>query len=269
MTRSFLSYKKKRYPTLRQRADICRVTLRRNIIMALPFVKKKVIMSRTACFGKDLIDLKFGTKNVFIWNQQKTRADVFMEYINGATRPKWRTVAPFLKRNDVWYLIEQQELLPWLHLRKTPDYIIMDSLAELTDKKITHKKEGWSFCSHISDLDITSDFNEIFTIEGLLSEEKLEESYSVFFEWIAERYKKMPIYFIHYPTTFDPRDLYKRRGKLILEIMQKLAKKDPFIHNIFLDDSRVFPYEYDSYPYHYSSETNLEFKKLLDEDGRN
>lgn len=254
---SFLHRNKKKYPTMRQRVDIFRVALRRKILMALPFVKKTVILSRTACLGRELIDLKYGTKNVFIWNQQKTRVDVFMDWIFGQPRPKWKVVRPFIKREDLLLFMKQQEHLPWLHLQKKPDLIVMDSLSELLDQKFTHKKEDWSFCAYHSDVDKDASFVQTFDNNGLLKLEEFEKAYETFFEWLTKTYPNTDIIFIHYPTAWVSA---KEREFEILRVLKSLEKTYP-IYNICLPESKVEWDNDNKFLYHFTENTKKSFVK--------
>lgn len=226
--------------------------------------KIPIVLSRTACLGSDLFALQY-TKNdspVLRINQQKTRVDVFMDTIESSARAHSAYINTFITRQDVAPLISQQEHLPWLLLHRPPQYMIMDSFAELTDKKFVHKKEGWAFCCHISDIEIgTPHFKSTFTIEGLLPINALEREYSRFFDWFESKYPDTTVYFIHFPTALDARPEYKARGQTILHVLHKLAYNRPYIRNVQIPESSVRSHEDDEFPYHYSAQTYQEFLK--------
>ena len=219
-------------------------------------LNKNKVHGRVACLGRDVFDLNYlaGNKPV-LFNQQKVRVDLHLDWLNGATRPRVELVRRYILRHDVYPLIEQQATSQW-EAGNDILYFVMDSFSELTDQKFTHKKEGWSFCAHYSDIDHKSDFNNYFDCHGLLSISEIERVYGLFFDWIEEKFSKKPVYFFHFPTKLDKRDIYKTRGAEICRIMQKLEASRPYIKNVHIDEKFVFENEHDSFPYHFSKKTN-------------
>jgi len=237
--------------------------LSRKFILWNPFIKKQVVLCRSACLGHTISKLKTpDSKRIFLVCQQKTRLDILLEQVSELTPTKLRVksmvVKKYIPRKDIQGLIRQQEKSPWLKIKKF-DYMLIDSFSELTDKKFTSKKEGWSFACHNSDIEHTAEFKQNFESHGLLKLENLSEVYENFFSWFENTHPNKKVIFMHYPTVLDKRTVYKERAAKILEIMKNIEKKKDYVFNIHIDDSKVRPHEDDDFPYHYSRETNREF----------
>lgn len=224
------------------------------------FFPKPVVLGRNACLGKEIFEL-LNQKEHKYWliNQQKTRVDLFLQWIAGATRPSAKAVKPFMARLDVYPYIKEQERLTWLQKTYRPSLIILDSYSELTDQQFRHRQEGWSFCCHYTDLHHSPEFEAQFESLGLLPVERLEMAYRQFFSWLDQTYPGTEILFIHYPTKLDSREKFKLRAAEILRVIRQLAADRNNLRNIKLEDSQVDWHETDNSPYHYSSATNQAF----------
>lgn len=229
------------------------------LVSAQIFRKREKIIGRVACLGSDLYALRYQRKYGFrLINQQKVRVDLWLEGLSGAERPKPELVKSHMARSDVYPLIENQAVLPWLAESKF-EFLLMDSFSELTDQKFTHRQEGWSFCCHYSDLIHSADFERDFQSCGLLPIEDIEQAYTRFFDWFGRKYPNKKVVFVHFPTTLDERILYKQRGAEIFRVMAKLQATKPFINNLSVDDKLVEWNENDRFPYHFSKFTNQVF----------
>ena len=229
------------------------------LIAAQLFRQRRKILGRVACLGSDLYALRYQRKYGFrLINQQKVRVDLWLEWLSSKTIPRPEMIKGYMSRQDVYPLIENQASLPWL-VENEFEFMLMDSFSELTDQKFTHRKDGWSFCCHYSDLDHTADFDKEFKSQGLLPIEEIESTYTRFFEWFEKEHPGKQVIFVHFPTTLDERALYKERSAEILRAMTKLQSIKPFIHNISIDDKSVEWNENDRFPYHFSKSTNLAF----------
>lgn len=217
------------------------------------------VFGRTACLGKDLFALRYSTLNkVVLDNFQKVRLDLWLAWINGADRPIPGAIESHMLRKDVYpFIKEQAKFLATQHQNFL--YLLIDSFAELTDQKFTHKKEGWSFCCHLSDLALSENFNEIFECNGLLPISEIESVYRRFFDWFESEYPGKMVIFIHFPAKLDDRTVFKERAAEILKVMKGLEIIKPFIRNLTIDDDLVDWNESDRFPYHYSKSTNLAF----------
>ncbi|MDD4902668.1 MAG: hypothetical protein PHE24_06055 [Patescibacteria group bacterium] len=242
------------------------VSAAKKMALVLPLVKDRAVLGRNACLGNDLLRLrrKNGEKIIAI-NQQKVRVDLFLEWLAGKPRPQSRLAKKYFRDPAIYEHLKQQEKLPWLAI-KNIKYLAMDSFAELTDKKFTSLAGGWSFCCHFGDLDINEEFKNNFKIEGALPLELLEEYYRAFFAWFAGRYPEKNVFFLHYPCFFDRRPEYRARGAAILETMEKIAADQPFIKNIYLEETEISAKEKeDEFPYHYAREVYEKLNKKWDE----
>lgn len=208
-----------------------------------------LVFTRTACLGGWVIEKKIGGHHEF-YNQQKVRADVFFDLINGnLKKPIVSEIKKWLERNDLDELFNQQEKLYWTIIDKKPDLIIMDSYAELTEQKFIHK-DGWGFCAHYSDL---KNFENELTCYGLLDSNLIESVYDKFFKFIRSKWDS-PMIFIHFPTTFESRERYKIQGDAITEALKNLSAKYN-IQNIHADFESIE--QKDSDTYHFTDKTVL------------
>ncbi len=221
---------------------------------------KNKILTRNSCLGRDISRLKFKEfRNSPTLNIQKGRVDMLIKWMNGETTPISKAVKNHLSRKDIYQHIKQQEKAIWKDVNNI-EFLVMDSFSELTDQKFTHKKEGWSFLAHYSDINQTNNFKNTFQCDGLLPIEDFEKSYISFFDWFKKQYSNKNIYFIHFSTKFDTRNEFKKRASEILRILLKLEKKYNFLKNIYIPDKDITQNKNEKFPYHYSNET---FKKFV------
>lgn len=222
---------------------------------------QKIILGRVSCIGKDI--LKLEEKDYLLKNQQKSRVDNFYASIIGKNKPQYNLIEPYIGREDIKPLIKEQCDLPWLKVNtQNIKYILMDTYSELTDKKFTHKKEGWSFSCHYADLDKSKrkEFEKIFADEGLLPLKQLEKSYEQFFTWCKKEYSDIPIYVVVASSALDSKKEYKKRALEIKRVLKKLAKKNKQLRIITIPESQINPGD-DSLPYHYSPLSLFEYKE--------
>lgn len=217
------------------------------------------MLSRVACLGHDVHQLLYPQKQLV--NQQKVRADLFLEWAKGATRPMANIVQPHMERQDIYGMIEQQEKLPWLETRRSSDIILMDSFAELTDQKFVHKKQGWAFTCNYTDLQHSDDFEHTFECHGLMDINDLAKDYDNFFAFVNKNFNGKKIVFFHFPTALDSRDKFKERGQAIIDAMEQMVRKYKNITHVHIEDSLVTPFPDDDFPYHYSKST---YQHLVD-----
>lgn len=221
------------------------------------------VIARAACLGTNVFGLLHGRHaGRRLINQQKMRIDLWMELVRGARPPDALAVKPFMHREDVYPLIEQQEQRPWLGARRF-DYLLMDSFAELTDQRFRHRRDGWSFCCHFSDLKTDGGFNEVFENQGLLPLAALEPAYAEFFEWFEREHPGKPVYYLHFPTALDKRELFKNRAIELLRVLRRFEEKKGYIRNVMVHESHVSGVTGDSFPYHFSDSTNGRFLSEL------
>lgn len=229
-------------------------------------LKRKVVLSRSACLGQELFQEMY--HDIFLVSQQKMRFDLFLDQLKVKNIVDTHLVRRYLINEDFLFpFLQEQKYQHWLKV-KNIDFFMIDSFAELVDKKFTNKKEGWSFCCYGSDIGQTGDFDENFEAFGFLKIEDLDNTYRGFFDWFESVHKGKEVFFIHYPTTLDGRSLYKERALTILNIMKKIEEERCYVHNIYVDDSSVDWAEDDKnhiFPYHYSRKTMDEFIKKWEE----
>ena len=145
--------------------------------------------------GHNVLKIRYAdTQNKRLINQQKVRVELLLEWRSGEVKPNAKSVKGHLLRKDVYPFIKQQEQLPWLNV-KNFEYLIMDSFAELTDQKFTHRKDKRSFCCHYTDINHTSEFNAEFECCGLLPIESFEDAYNNFFDWFEMNHYGKKVFF--------------------------------------------------------------------------
>lgn len=218
-------------------------------------VQNKYILGRTACLGNEVLG-RLGLSNKLV-NHQKSRID----YLCNSALKQYRAKPLFVKKNlarpYIYGCIEHQVYDFFKY--KQPEFIMMDSFSELTDQLFVHKKEGWYFLANYNDIVHSEEFSDTFECLGLLDENQLERSYIDFFEKLEKIYCKRTI-FLHFPTTFDDREKFKARGKLIVQVLSELEKKYDFLHSIHIEDNYVQKAvsgddDLKDFPYHYSDRT--------------
>lgn len=231
----------------------------RRVLLALrlwiPF-GRTVVIGRTACLGQAVFDLRHkASRRPILVNQQKARVDSLLEMLDGHPPIRSRRLRNIFVRNDVFKLIRQQEKFPYAHW-KDCDYILWDSFSELTDQKFVHKKGGWAFYSHYSDVRHSPEFDEQFSCEGLIPLESIEPAYRRFFAYLGQKFPQKKIVYIHFSAKLDSRVSFKSRETEIRAILKRLEPEFPQLLNIYIDDSAVERHEDDAFPYHYGQRTN-------------
>lgn len=227
------------------------------------FFPKKTAFGRAACLGLDVFKYNnIDKRDVILVNQQKTRVDLLLEWLGGGKRPKADLIERHMARKDVFFMIRQQEKLPWLDVKGKIECLFMDSFSELTDQKFVHRKDNWAFACHYTDISHTPEFENDFRCEGLMDLNRLEEFYGRFFDWFQDHYPGKKVFYIHYPTKMDNRTEFKERGKKVRDVMDRISARGN-IFNIYIDDEYVFPNEKDNFPYHYGKKTYEEFIKKI------
>lgn len=207
-----------------------------------------LILNRTACLGGEVTQLKIGTNHNFN-NQQKVRADMFLDIINGkANKPDSNIVINGLWRPDMAGVYGQSEKLLWQTVQGKVDYLIIDNYSELTDKRFLHKN-GWTICGLYNDFkpELLNDMIDF----GLLNVNDIENIYNDLFEYIKSKYNTK-IIFLHFPTTFEKREKYINQGIAITKALNNLAEKFN-IQNIHADIDCIE--QADSDTYHYTKKT--------------
>jgi|GEM_PF-1172759 hypothetical protein len=225
----------------------------------LLFSRKKV-WCRSACLGKEVFALVYGEKNYKLVNMQKARVDLLFSWITGAAqRPKAAAVKPYIKRRDIYPFIKEQAKMPWPRAKEDFEFLLMDTFSELTDQKFAHKKEGWSFCSHRSDIDHSAGFGEIFESNGLLKQDDFGKAYENFFGWFEKNYPGKKVIIIHTPTAWA---VFQARHAEILRVLQNMEKTRNYIYNIFLPESQVQWADEDKFYYHFTDKTKKELAEV-------
>jgi hypothetical protein len=210
-----------------------------------------LIFTRTACLGGDCTQLKIGTKHDF-YNQQKIRVDMFVDVvINGAQKPNKEILLSLLDDpNETGGVYSQSEEFRWLSVTEPPQYIFMDNYSELVDKKIMHK-DGWSFCGLYGDFKLTAFSDGTLTDKNLLPIDQIYNYYNLFFKYIRDKWS-IPIIFIHFPTTLDPREMYIKQGVAVSNALENLSSKYN-IQNIHADSDAIEGT--DNNYYHFTAKT--------------
>lgn len=221
--------------------------------------RRKVVLSRMACVGKEVFYIK-NNSNVFLYNFQKMRLDLLFGLIEKNVKDlNFEELSNNFKREDVLEIMRHQTLRNVLKYTKSLEFFMMDSYSELTDQRFENKKDGWAFCCHYGDIKNTDCFKKKFISKDLLEIENIEETYTKFLNWFEQNLKDKKLIFLHYSTKFDKREKFKERANEILRVMLQLEKEKDYIINLYLDDEYVFPNEEEDFPYHYSHETYIEY----------
>lgn len=222
------------------------------------FLGKNVVPARVACLGKDVF------QNSALINKQKLRLDVFLRQLKSHRAPIYKKISPYILRQDILPLIVQQCIQPWsIRLIRKSRFFVIDSYSELTDQEFRHRQDGWSFCANYSDINHDGDFDAHYECLGLLPNDRIQEIYAKFFEWLRSINPKIAIVFIHFPTNLDSREKFRERGEVIYHSIEALQLEN--IYSLKVNESLVSSSASDNFPYHFSSFTKNEFVALLDQ----
>lgn len=236
-----------------------RETLRKQIIL----LGSSWVMGRVACLGIDVLKRSCYGRNLKLVNTQKGRVDFLLDRLHSQEKKlNSRDVFQYLSRRDIASLIVQQQIfsLP----RKKPKFVLMDSFAELTDQRFQSISNKQTFCCNYSDLDISPEFESLFTCKGLLPLNLIGEYYDVFFKTLIKKYGDTPIIFLHFPSNLESRKKFKVRADKIFDEVKAMSKKHQHVHQIFLDTSVKVEGQGDNFPYHFNEDVYLDMAKQLD-----
>lgn len=228
--------------------------------------KKFKVLGRTACLGNEVIKQMGWSENYV--NHQKSRVDYLLELsVDKSIAPISTEIINYLKHKYIIGTIEHQRYNFFRY--SNPDIIVVDSYSELTDQLFVDTGSNKKFLVNYSDIDQHL-LPKRYECRGLI-EKNLFEIYDSFFAKINLVYPRTPLYYIHFSTILDNRDKFINRGKIIIEIINKLSIKYKFIKIIKINDDLIHRAnsdneEFNNLPYHYSEETYkqyiLEFQKI-------
>jgi hypothetical protein len=233
----------------------------------IKFKYKSPIIARHACLGSDVLKL-LETKAKIV-NVQKGRVDYILKCMKDSKfKSKSFKVVNHLKRSEILGCVIQEEVLfDWLR-PKNPVALLMDSMAELADQEFQHKKDGWSFHASYSDINHTENFKNLFSSNGLLPIESLNEHFNNYFTMVRKLYPNIPIFYLHFPYKLENRQIFIDRALSIKKIIEAIADLDPLFFSISIPDELVDWDEFRSeemlnFAYHYNQTTYSEFAKAI------
>jgi len=235
-------------------------------LLLWPNWRGKWILGRHACLGRDVF--KLTDIHYPIFNIQKGRVDYFTSAaIKSNKRTHTVNLSKYLNRKDIIPFFRQQEYIHKLP-KNPPILVYMDSYSELVDHYFQKKGEDWGGCCCYSDINHSEKFKEQFNEMGLIKINDLEFAYRSFFNQIRQKYGEIPIIFLHFPMQLEKRAKYIERGKAIFTIIESLATEYESIYSISINESIVFKpstviAELEEFPYHYNSQTYIEFSKII------
>ena len=219
------------------------------------------VLSRVACLGNDVWEelnlTRRGWKRI---NLAKCRADLFLTLLSGRYPKKPSNSAQvYLDRADIWPNIIEQNYIRWIGL-KPPEFILFDSFSELTDQKFLIVKDSAEFYCNYSDLKRTFLDEGVIVSEELLSLEELEKLYEDLFCALWKLWPNVDIFFIHFPSQLETRQLFRDRANRILQAVTRLGKKYTLLISIvvpheIVERPAVETSNLLNFPYHYSSAT--------------
>jgi len=228
---------------------------------------KDWIATRIACLGQDVLKMAFDNKYQ-MFNIQKGRIDLIQSLAANINYSiKAESIRKYLTNDSLFPLIQQQNLNNWEN-NTPPKFFLIDSYSELTDQMFINRNNISRFCSNYSDLEHNDEFNNIFSENGLISNDILEDSYRIFFNFINLKFNTPPIIFIHFPVKLDNREKFKLRYKSILIAINNLKNEFDNLVSIEIDENVVNWPEYkisdlEKFPYHFNYNTYKYFAKQL------
>jgi hypothetical protein len=194
----------------------------------------------------------FASLSVFaLHNYQACRVDYLLDKRqNKALSIPLKQVLGYIPNKSIHHLFTQQ--VHDFFAYKNVSMLVLDSFCELTMQAFSSPKGG-RFCSLWRWINHDGDFDSVYKSEGLLDLEKLEDLYDQFFGECVKTYGKVPIVFVHFPSTFETREHYKARASKIVEVIHRLSLKYETLIPIEMDYARKG--DEDDYPYHFSDDT--------------
>lgn len=208
--------------------------------------KKKFILSRCACLGRDVLE---GVDGIIFDNFKKHRIDQHLTTLDV------KQIQDVFDQSQIFDMVKKQEI-SLFDLKCKPDYIVIDTYSELVDKKFT-LKENHFFC-------VASDMKEQIRQglqEGtLIPQEHIEKKYLSYFTMLKQRFS-CPIIAILFPSHLDARDFYKERFEFISKSLANIEKGTNLIQTIRLSyDEYVGA---DQFPYHFNEDTKNKIRSKL------
>ncbi len=218
-------------------------------------INRKKIYSRSACFGRIVVEDRNIIGNGRIENFQKARIDYVNQVLN-------RSKTVYESYDEISKVITNPELQDFQKQNialneyefKNVDIYIIDTFSDLTDKKFGIKGSNSYFYSHYNDLNKDSEIFSLIEDHGLLDIHQVKIEYQNFIDKIMLMNNNSIMIFIHYPSKFESRIEYIQRGEKIFEILSSISNSYKNVYNVKLSDSQVIAK--DSFPYHFSTETN-------------
>jgi hypothetical protein len=221
-----------------------------------------VNVGRLACLGWEVVKMKnAGIDMLPMVNVSKARTDLLYEVMNGENAGmNSREVSRFAKEQMVYWVTLEMQHLHYMIQGKEVSCLFMDSFADLTDQRFTHRENGWAFCSHYAGLDHSEDFDRSFSCDGLLEIDSMWSVYDRFFHFIRDEYPGIQITYIHFSPKHENRTKFKQRAAYLEKVMLDMGKKYDII-NVLPPEEDIFQSEADNFPYHYSMETYARYVK--------
>lgn len=222
------------------------------------------IWGRLACLGKDVAH-HLGWTSLLV-NHQKARADYIVDAIlDPGSRTRLPDLDPGLfSRADVFEI--QREMSRMSFPENPPTAIVLDSFSELTDQRFFRKGEGWSFCSHYSDL--IGDRLDGFHKGGLLAKELMPSVVVGMIGSFRVKWPEVPLFYLHFPAILDERPEFKERESVLSATLRTLQRTIPGVFSIEADpnlvehDPHATP-ELRGFPYHFHPNVALDLASKL------
>lgn len=219
----------------------------------------KKVLGRISCMGGHIMRRFDHTAEVA--SLYKAKTELMLRWLAGEPLPKADPLKQYMFRDDVWALVKEQENFCWINPSFKPDYIILDSFSDVKDQEFRNKIEGWSWCAVDTDMNMTPEFLSRYEMLPFPSSEEIEGSLDSLFSLIKTKYD-VPVIYLHYTTKFERREEFADRGEGLIESLDKLSIKYPFVHSIHLPYEKVFQ-EKDGDPYHVNNETLYSYVELM------
>lgn len=232
---------------------------KKNVEMLIEKSATPKILMRAACLGF-LTFKNINTSKYDLISLNKQRVD----YIQACqTNPNVR-----LKSDSVKAYPREEAMLQerWatqetdIFAQKNVKFLVMDSFAEMADKRFRNKENGMEICAGYAEIKKESDFFEKYEDLGLIDLDTLENKYRKFFSDVINQYGEISILYLVFSTQFETRDLYISRRKQILEILKKLQTE---FKNLYVLEPKILAQNPDGQTYHYSDKTYKNFAEKI------
>ena len=172
-----------------------------------------------------------------------------------------------MHRKDVWGLVDQQNTRLGRKV-SAPQFILIDSYSELTDQKFSPINGGYQFYANFTDVKPSNFLHQKLRSEGLIDLDGVLCHYNHFLRTVLERWGRIPVFLMEYPTDLETRAKFIDRAMIIRAIYLELEQSWPDVKFLQSSGAAVGPnareeHQGQVFPYHYREDYYEEMAESL------